>query len=112
MASITPLTVFLAASIGVTIADLIPFHTVVAVDFIVLNTVLIVEDTVLNTVEIVLLIPFTLAVAVETEQLTIDYYTSLLQYGDESLNKALQRLIGEETAHRDRLKKMLNDVHE
>lgn len=48
-----------------------------------------------------------LTVAVETEQMTIDYYTSLLKYGNPELNAVLDRLIAEETKHRDRLKAML-----
>ena len=59
MASTTPLTLFFAASIGVMIADFIPFQTEVAVLLMLLNT----EDTVLftalNTVLTVFLIAFT-----------------------------------------------------
>ena len=74
--SSAPLTVFLAASIGVVIADLIPFHTEVAVDLIPLNTEETVDFTLLNTVltlvlipsttvEMALLIPFHTVVAVD-----------------------------------------------
>ncbi len=52
-----------------------------------------------------------IAVAIETEQLTIDYYASLRKFQeDKQLNAALDRLIGEETRHRDRLKKMLAEI--
>ena len=55
----TELTVFFAALIGVSIADLIPFQTVVAVVLIPLNTVETVLFTDSNTVETLLLIPST-----------------------------------------------------
>ena len=62
IASTTDFTLFFAASIGVVIADFIPFHTEVAVDLIPLNT----EDTVLftelNTEDTLLLIPSTTVV--------------------------------------------------
>lgn len=53
------LTVFFAASIGVVIADLMPFHTDVAVDLILLNTEETVDFTLLNTEETLLLMPST-----------------------------------------------------
>lgn len=53
------LTVFFAASIGVVIADLMLFHTDVAVDLIPLNIEEIVDFTLLNTEDTLLLMPST-----------------------------------------------------
>src|SRR5699024_10657346 len=57
--STIPLMVFFAASIGVTIAVLMPFQTVVAVLLIPLNTEVTVLFTALNTEDTLLLIPST-----------------------------------------------------
>ena len=54
IASITSDTVFFAALIGVSMADLMPFHTVVTVDFTLLNTLLTVPFTALTAVDTVL----------------------------------------------------------
>ena len=59
MASTTPLTLFFAASIGVVIADFIPFHTEVAVDLIPLKILVTVLFTELNTLVTVDLIALT-----------------------------------------------------
>ena len=53
------LTVFFADSIGVVIADLMPFHTDAAVDLIPLNTEETVDFTLLNTEDTLLLMPST-----------------------------------------------------
>ena len=65
--STIPLMVFFAASIGVTIAFLMPFQTVVAVLLMLLNTFVTVLFTMLNTVDTLLFIPST---AVEITDLT------------------------------------------
>jgi len=46
-------------------------------------------------------------VAAETEKVTIDYYTSLLEYASEDVIKVLNRLIAEETVHQKRLEELL-----
>lgn len=59
MASTTPLTLFFAASIGVVIADFMPFHTEVVVDLIPLKMLVTVLFTELNTLVTVDLIALT-----------------------------------------------------
>ena len=59
IASTTLLTLFLATSIGVVMADFMPFHTEVAVDLIPLKMLLTVLFTELNTVVTVLLMALT-----------------------------------------------------
>lgn len=46
-------------------------------------------------------------VAVETENITVDYYKSLLEYANEDVTKVLVRLIDEEERHAIRLSELL-----